>query len=205
MSDTTENRIDVTRPLELSDGTPVTFVEIDEDGDIVVEYPDGVWGYYKPDTGRRYGIPRDPHLRNVAETPAVASKPTFDPTKPVQTRDGRKARIVYTDRAGGEWPIGALVMNENNAESCYNYDINGHFLQNKSEHRLDLINILERIERFQLVTTPGNDHISTNAVLVFPHLEDAKAHQPKFGGNIIKVSTEDGKLISIEVVREDEA
>lgn len=32
----------------------------------------------------------------------------FDPTKPVQTRDGRKARIICTD-AKGVLPIIALV------------------------------------------------------------------------------------------------
>lgn len=34
---------------------------------------------------------------------------TFDPTKPVQTRDGRKARIICTD-AVGDRPVVALVM-----------------------------------------------------------------------------------------------
>jgi hypothetical protein len=36
----------------------------------------------------------------------------FDPTKPVQTRDGRKARIICTDAKGGN-PIVALRTSEN--------------------------------------------------------------------------------------------
>ena len=34
----------------------------------------------------------------------------FDPTKPVQTRDGREARIICTDvERKGDWPIVALI------------------------------------------------------------------------------------------------
>lgn len=35
----------------------------------------------------------------------------FDPTKPVQTRDGRKARIICTDKQGS-FPIVALILNK---------------------------------------------------------------------------------------------
>jgi len=34
---------------------------------------------------------------------------TFDPSKPVQTRDGRKARIICTDRKHPDGPIVALI------------------------------------------------------------------------------------------------
>ena len=37
------------------------------------------------------------------------SKTAFDPTKPVQTRDGRKARIICTDRVCAQGSIVALV------------------------------------------------------------------------------------------------
>jgi len=40
---------------------------------------------------------------------------SFDPTKPVQTRDGRKARILYTDIKSG-YPIVALTTEPGGVE-----------------------------------------------------------------------------------------
>jgi hypothetical protein len=202
MTDTTKNRIDVTRPLELSDGTPVTFVRIDEDGDIVVEYPGKNMGFYLPDTGEHYTDSCEPRLRNVAEIPTALEKPTFDPTKPVQTRDGRKARIVCTDRAGSDYPIIALIMENNDIEICYIYAINGHFWGNESGHRLDLINVPERIERYRTFCFDGHDlRLGPIAKETYQVARQLAADVD----GVIKTITEDGKLISIEVVREDEA
>ena len=41
----------------------------------------------------------------------------FDPTKPVQTRDGRAARIICADRKMALGTIVALVTNEDGSES----------------------------------------------------------------------------------------
>ena len=43
--------------------------------------------------------------------------PKFDPSRPVQTRDGRKARIVCVDMKRDHYPILALVENPNGLES----------------------------------------------------------------------------------------
>lgn len=62
---------------------------------------------------------------------------TFDPTKPVQTRDGREARIICTD-AKGDYPIIALVGPD---EILRFYDSGGksyYYSEN------DLINIPEK-------------------------------------------------------------
>lgn len=68
---------------------------------------------------------------------------TFDPTKPVQTRDGRKARIIYYDYKGirGESMV-ALIDKGNGKESVGAYYENGSLVMSV-ESGLDLINIPE--------------------------------------------------------------
>lgn len=46
----------------------------------------------------------------------MTDKP-FDPTKPVQTRDGRKARIICTDMKNSYSPIVVLIAETENSES----------------------------------------------------------------------------------------
>ena len=63
----------------------------------------------------------------------------FDPTKPVQTRDGRKARIICRD-AKGPWPIVALVdYGHQDAPHCF--AANGYELTDGLERPGDLVNI----------------------------------------------------------------
>ena len=66
----------------------------------------------------------------------------FDPTKPVQTRDGRKARIICTDRNDTEFPIVALV-NDGVYEEIKSYSSEGAYLHTMDESASDLINIPE--------------------------------------------------------------
>lgn len=66
---------------------------------------------------------------------------SFDPTKPVQTRDGRRARIICTDR-DSIYSIVALVREPNGEESVSSYTKYGrsipHYGGTSSK---DLINI----------------------------------------------------------------
>ena len=48
-----------------------------------------------------------------------------NPNKKVVTRDGRDARIICTDRRGGDHPILALCTMSNESEDCYFYFPNG--------------------------------------------------------------------------------
>lgn len=71
---------------------------------------------------------------------------TFDPTKPVQTRDGRKARIICTDFKG--FGRGSIIANvictyaNAEAESIYVYYDDGR-TNRSSDSSLDLINVPE--------------------------------------------------------------
>lgn len=69
----------------------------------------------------------------------------FDPTKPVQTRDGRAARIICTDRKDSAMkntcPIVALVTEKTGAESYAQYQLNGRSSIFTVDSDVDLINI----------------------------------------------------------------
>lgn len=62
----------------------------------------------------------------------------------VQTRDGRKVRILATDRKGGEYPIIGLVTDHRGDESFYSWTTEG-----KSSHGL-----FNNIEEYDLVPAP---------------------------------------------------
>ena len=66
----------------------------------------------------------------------------FDPTKPVQTRDGSPARIVCTDRKGGP-PLIALVRGQERAERICSFYPNGQVCTTHCSGP-DLVNVPER-------------------------------------------------------------
>ncbi len=86
---------------------------------------------------------------------------TLDPTKPVQTRDGRKARIIATDRNGSYYPIIALVSSKNSKEEIIvSYRPNGSEVDGLSLRPLDLINVPE--ERELWVNVYNNTYSTTH-------------------------------------------
>lgn len=66
---------------------------------------------------------------------------TFDPTKPVQTRDGRKARIICTNKAGA-YSIVSLIWSSDGEEFTHVHNKNGESCTSCDEQ--DLINIPEK-------------------------------------------------------------
>ncbi len=69
---------------------------------------------------------------------------TFDPSKPVQTRDGRKARVLCADLKG-DYPIGAVVTNPDGKEWLSKWHVCGHLCEDP-QNELDLINTPEEHE-----------------------------------------------------------
>jgi len=70
----------------------------------------------------------------------------FDITKPVQTRNGLKVRILCTDRAG-DFPVVGLVK-DGQTESTQSWRLNGRFTtSNVVDHSWDLVNVPVRIQR----------------------------------------------------------
>lgn len=66
-------------------------------------------------------------------------QPKFDATKPVQTRDGRKARIIATDKRG-VYPIVALAEDDGEEITCV-YTHEGMFWRDGTQSRNDLVNV----------------------------------------------------------------
>lgn len=66
----------------------------------------------------------------------------FDPTKPVQTRDGRKARILCTDYIHPDGlSIVALITQPNGEESLLTYTADGRYWTPIEDHITDLVNV----------------------------------------------------------------
>lgn len=67
-----------------------------------------------------------------------------DWTKPIQTRDGRKARVICTDAKKSRSVI-VLVENSSGGEHVHDYEDNGsHYSVNSEAHVLDVINVPEK-------------------------------------------------------------
>lgn len=66
----------------------------------------------------------------------------FDPKKPVQTRDGFKARIICKNLKGN-YPIAAAVTDMKGVETVDSYTKNGNQYIDNDYSKYDLINIPE--------------------------------------------------------------
>lgn len=85
-------KIDTTKPLQLADGTPVTYSSALSDGDIAVFLPDNTLRLFKSLTGR--------HIFN--ELPRLMNVPgTVWAGKAIQTRDGKHA-VYLADTQDGQ-------------------------------------------------------------------------------------------------------
>ena len=113
---------------------------------------------------------------------------TTDITKPVQTRDGCKARIVCTD-VKGDQPIAALVMNDSGEEYVYYYYADGRVYADGTEYPLDLVNVPEQTVWYVRIHHSGNAIMSNYLYAKVPQ-EDQ-----------IKCTFEDGKLVKAEIVK----
>lgn len=69
----------------------------------------------------------------------------IDLTKPVQTRDGRKARVICTDMEGGSERIVALITNRSGGEHPLSYFKNGSYYNDDDSNNTDLINTPEEL------------------------------------------------------------
>lgn len=109
----------------------------------------------------------------------------FDPTKPVQTRDGRPARIICTDRKHSRDVIVALVTSDTtNDEHLVTYCASGQYVDSITDN-VDLVNIPVRVSRYYNIYTTGDPCF---------HLSLECARRALHGNNYIG---------TIEVIRED--
>lgn len=132
----------------------------------------------------------------------------FDVSKPVQTRDGRKARIIctdrqYTDERGEPWPIVALVTIKGK-EQYYSFRADGTapYMDEKDA----LVNIPDIKKQYRLVSWVG-----TPSVWASFSLEQAKEMLSKtdvrgYGAlsGISETVYIDGKITAINFIPREE-
>lgn len=66
----------------------------------------------------------------------------FDPTKPVQLRDGSPARILAVDVKNSNYPIVAAYTSEHGEEICEMFTSEGNYYV-KGDDNMDLVNVPE--------------------------------------------------------------
>jgi len=116
----------------------------------------------------------------------------FDPTKPVQTRDGCKARIICVDRQGTK-PVVALVENAT-IEKLFVYEENGQFSLLRFDDS-DLVNVPVKHSTWQTVAEKTSwlfGHFSSKAVA-----KDAEHSSVKAIG-YVRRDYEDGVYVGCE-------
>jgi hypothetical protein len=121
----------------------------------------------------------------------------FDPSKPVQTRDGRPARILATDRkapVGSPLSIIALVENNHGYEFTAKYDTDGR--ARLSPSMSDLVNVPMR------TTRSFNVYFSDTGSS--PAVNEARYGTMK-GRLTIDVEIEDGVPVSVKLVTSEYA
>lgn len=118
----------------------------------------------------------------------------FDPTKPVQTRDGRPVRILCTDVKSQRFPIVAAVLDSNGFERVITYATDGRELI-RTETELDLMNIPEE------TTEWVNYYEDIQSPSVWKTCEEADVFAAHYREALFKVTKVDGKVTKVEVVQ----
>lgn len=114
---------------------------------------------------------------------------TFDPNKPVQTRDGRKVRIICTDKRG-LYPIVALIS-DGDGESCGTHTGDGKFSINREgDDPRDLINVPE-------CKTLWANVYDGCVSRTFHSRQDASGSRGADARGLVSLTVEDGKIVLI--------
>jgi hypothetical protein len=117
----------------------------------------------------------------------------FDPTKPVQTRDGRPARILAQDLVHPNYTYVAAIMREDGCESAIVLNQYGRQWAGV-ERPSDLINIPERVTKYlNLYKNNGGGRYHSS-------LEEASDNRCTAIHGILALTFEDDKLVSVELV-----
>lgn len=123
----------------------------------------------------------------------------FDPTKPVQTRDGRKARIICTDVRDDYYPIMALVQGcTGEYAMSYTGDGSHHHRSHVGDLPDDLINIPPAVVHtgYRVISTGGG------MTVYYSNLIDAINSKNALTSacGIIKITTYDDNTFDVEKV-----
>jgi hypothetical protein len=113
---------------------------------------------------------------------------SFDPTKPVQTRDGRPARILATDIDDKFGKIAAAFRSKDGSKEFVDvFDKDGRAMPGGTETAHDLVNVPKRTEWF------------VNLGDSYANLDGARSRWPD-DFVVLRVTLEDDKFVSAEPV-----
>lgn len=122
----------------------------------------------------------------------------FDPTKPVQTRDGRPARIICTDRNHVDGSIVALVKAvtgpHKGEEVLMQYYEDGSYIRGNRTWDADLINVPEVRYEYQNVHKVDREYGR--------RWPKESYHKAPSAIAVLKYTFEDDKLVSVELTDE---
>ena len=93
----------------------------------------------------------------------------IDWTRPIQTRDGRKARVLCTDRKKEGWPVvvAITVADASGEEALLCYPLDGRSCRS-IPHRDDIVNVLE-----EPITATWWININASYAVLYPSQSDA--------------------------------
>lgn len=115
----------------------------------------------------------------------------IDWTKPVQTRDGRKARVICTDMRGGVGQLTVVVLIEHqDGEYVVTTRANGWFWAGGMA--CEIVNVPERTELWTNMYENG-----TARCYLSRSIADRVAGDDRIG--VIRITLEDGKPIAVEL------
>lgn len=122
----------------------------------------------------------------------------FDPSKPVQTRNGWPARIICTDFCG---PAGrnivALVRCADDYEQLLSFNSDGLFYPPIGTSPRDLVNVPEVKKEYRGVYSNGDF-----ASIKYGSLDRLKALDTKFVG-YAEIVCEDGEVVDINFIKKE--
>lgn len=128
-----------------------------------------------------------------------------DLTKPVQTRDGRKARIVSTALSNESYPVGAVITDAHGCDTFETFTSDGRYAATVNDPRPhDLVNIpVERVAFAALFGTPGNGGVKLGMWRADLHrvITDKRAAGPHTG--TLKLTYRDGEAFAAEIIRRE--
>lgn len=116
----------------------------------------------------------------------------LDLTKPVQLRDGRKARIICTDRVSDHYPVLALIPDTDGKEYSESYTVEGKlYTHGSGNSQMDLVNVPERHSIFLNIYKTGNvcQHSTLSGAQIHHHSPSE--------GDTIEVIHADGKFVEV--------
>lgn len=119
---------------------------------------------------------------------------TFDPTKPVQTRNGCAARIITSNRKCERFPIVALVEDDGD-ELIHIYTANGKEGVSEVDSPLDLVNIDDGVYRWVNVYNNGN----SGPALASRELADENAGKFRNRTAVLQIKMVSGRVAGVVV------